>query len=210
MFGSISSLFSGLAFAGLIATLVLQKTELALQRNELSETRQEFERQRFENRYFSTLRLLHEHVANMKLPTEVGSDELQGRAVLEYFASELPNELADDHSPYAPKEVQIDQYLQLYDLLFEGSLGPYFRLMYNCIRQIETSGAEEAEKESYSKILRAQLSSSEVKLLLFNCSTHWGEEFRQWVEDHKLLKHLPHEYRRRNPSLTSNFKHLAA
>lgn len=35
MFGAVNALFSGLAFAGLIITLILQKTELGLQRDEL-------------------------------------------------------------------------------------------------------------------------------------------------------------------------------
>lgn len=212
MFGSISSLFSGLAFAGLIITLVLQKAELSLQRRELQETRQEFERQRFENRYFSTINLLNEHIANIQLPAEAGtnpdSSGMRGGAVLEYFASELLDELDGNMGVQAPVGVQIQQYLQLYDLLCEPSLGPYFRLMYNCMRQIELSNATSEEKELYSKILRAQLSSPEVKLLLFNCSTHWGADFKPIVEKYRLLKHLPSDYKSRNPSLVSKFSHL--
>ena len=40
-FGTINSLFSGLAFAGIIYTILLQRKELALQREELKETRKE-------------------------------------------------------------------------------------------------------------------------------------------------------------------------
>jgi hypothetical protein len=40
-FGGINSLFSGLAFGGIIVTLILQKQELKLQREELSLTRSE-------------------------------------------------------------------------------------------------------------------------------------------------------------------------
>jgi len=43
-FGLINSLFSGLAFAGIIYTIILQRKELALQRQELKETRMELER----------------------------------------------------------------------------------------------------------------------------------------------------------------------
>ena len=43
-FGTINSLFSGLAFAGIIYTILLQRKELALQRQELRETRLELER----------------------------------------------------------------------------------------------------------------------------------------------------------------------
>lgn len=41
MFGAINTLFSGLAFAGIIFTILLQSRELSLQRQELAETRNE-------------------------------------------------------------------------------------------------------------------------------------------------------------------------
>ena len=41
LFGSINSLYSGLAFAGLIYTIYLQRNELELQRKELQETHNE-------------------------------------------------------------------------------------------------------------------------------------------------------------------------
>jgi CRISPR/Cas system CMR-associated protein Cmr5 small subunit len=44
MFGGINSLFSGLAFAGLIYTIILQRKELTLQRKELILTRNELMR----------------------------------------------------------------------------------------------------------------------------------------------------------------------
>lgn len=43
-FGGINSLFSGLALAGIIYTIFLQKTELSLQRKELKYTREELKR----------------------------------------------------------------------------------------------------------------------------------------------------------------------
>ncbi|QUS37422.1 putative phage abortive infection protein [Falsirhodobacter algicola] len=127
---------------------------------------------------------------------------------MEYFASELPDELMQDGSVSLTVEMQLMHYLELYDLLFESSLGPYFRLMYNCVRQIEFLEADDNEREVYSKILRAQLSSAEVKLLMFNCSTNWGMDFKWWVEKHELLKHLPKDDQRRNPSLASEYDHL--
>ena len=44
MFGAVNALFSGLAFAGLIYTAMMQREELELQREELGLTRQEFKR----------------------------------------------------------------------------------------------------------------------------------------------------------------------
>ena len=44
MFGAINTLFSGLAFAGVVYAIVLQKRELSLQRQELTLTRMELEK----------------------------------------------------------------------------------------------------------------------------------------------------------------------
>lgn len=46
MFGATNALFSGLAFAGLIYAILLQREELSLQRQELAETRQELRGQK--------------------------------------------------------------------------------------------------------------------------------------------------------------------
>ncbi|MDX2006246.1 MAG: hypothetical protein SFU83_13280 [Meiothermus sp.] len=47
-FGLLNALFSGLAFAGLIVTILLQSRELGLQRQELAETRAELQGQKVE------------------------------------------------------------------------------------------------------------------------------------------------------------------
>ena len=48
MFGVVNALFSGLAFAGILIALYMQKHELELQRKELSATREELKLQRME------------------------------------------------------------------------------------------------------------------------------------------------------------------
>lgn len=78
-FGAVNALFSGLAFAGLIFTIVLQRKELSLQREELQLTRQEmsdqtaeFEKQnstlqlqRFENTFFQLLNQFEQITSNL-------------------------------------------------------------------------------------------------------------------------------------------------
>jgi len=74
MFGAVSALFSGLAFAGIIITIYLQSRELKLQRLELEQTREELrgqkeqlrkqnetmELQKFENTFFQLLKYHNE------------------------------------------------------------------------------------------------------------------------------------------------------
>ena len=69
-FGVLTALFSGLAFAGIVFTILLQREELKLQRKELTLTREEMARQHstlkkqnFENTFFQMLRL-HNDIVN--------------------------------------------------------------------------------------------------------------------------------------------------
>jgi len=65
-FGFVNSLFSALAFAGIIYSIFLQKNELALQRQELSDTRKEFAQQNFETSFFNLLKNQQEITAKIK------------------------------------------------------------------------------------------------------------------------------------------------
>ena len=73
-FGIVTSLFSGLAFTGMIVTILLQREELRLQRKELQLTRKEFIEQK---KYLNSSRLMTHFIAywtlerktSMKLPS---------------------------------------------------------------------------------------------------------------------------------------------
>lgn len=79
-FGAVNALFSGLAFAGLIYTIMLQRSDLRNQRKELFLQRQEMKRnraemitqnktlalQRFENTFFSMMELQQQIVNNLE------------------------------------------------------------------------------------------------------------------------------------------------
>ncbi|GAA5445405.1 hypothetical protein Misp06_03608 [Microbulbifer sp. NBRC 101763] len=93
MFGAVNALFSGLAFAGLIYTIILQKNELGLQREELRLTRDEIkaqkkelqnqnlqlEHQNFEATFFQMTRLHNELLAEIDIT--LSKQTHQGRDV---------------------------------------------------------------------------------------------------------------------------------
>jgi hypothetical protein len=114
-FGAVNALFSGLAFAGLIYTIILQRRDLKLQRNdlrlqrkELALTRKEMEDQtaefekqnetlriqRFENTFFNMLSQFQEVVNNLSVPAHVNGENalLTGRDVFyELFERKVLN-----------------------------------------------------------------------------------------------------------------------
>lgn len=215
MFGVLTSWFSGLAFAGLISTLLMQRQELEYQRQELRSTRDEFSRQRFESSLFAILDLWAQHIQSLRFEGDEDGRVLTGRAVLDYYASELPSqsyydlELPDGEveislvlkEKFQDAQKQLLEYEDLYLRELETDLGPYFRLLYHAIRHIVHSDLSDDEKLRYSKVVRAHLSSPELDLLFFNCHSRWGEGFKPWIEKYQLLKHIRPETREKNQLL---------
>jgi hypothetical protein len=61
-------------------------------------------------------------------------------------------------------------------------------LLYNIIKFVD--GASGVELGFYAKLVRAQLSSNELELLLYNCLSKWGAEFKPFVEKYEMLKNV--------------------
>jgi len=75
---------------------------------------------------------------------------------------------------------------------YKGPLiGHYFRNLYTIIKIVDRSSVE--NKRDYTNIIRAQLSSSELVLLFYNCISPWGRKFKPLVERYALLKTLPED-----------------
>lgn len=68
-FGVLNTLFSGLAFAGIVFTIFLQKKELGLQRNELKLTREEFTTNRLTNILYQQINIQQKAISEFKINT---------------------------------------------------------------------------------------------------------------------------------------------
>ncbi len=220
MFGTVNALFSGLAFAGIIFTILLQRKELSFQRKELRETRAEFviqnknlKIQRFENTFFNLLELHNQIVNDMDYKKQIGdrinSDQtrtVKGRAVFK-----------DRFKKFNAKIKQESDINKLYLDFFEqrkAAFGHYLRNLYQIFKMIhETEFISASElnidisnednkhkydlcnyiqRYRYTSIVRAQLSDYELLLLFYNCLSDNGvEKFKPLVEEYAILKNLP-------------------
>lgn len=209
-FDPLNALFSGLAFWGVIYAILLQRSELQLQRNELKLTRGEvrgqkeqletqnatLKQQRFENTFFSLVNLFNNVVNSIEIR---GAPRLgdppsviaKGRECFECFYGDFQREYArlKDQSPnFELLNLCVEAYDRFADQR-QASVGHYFRTLYNIIKFIETSDV--ANKQLYVNIVRAQLSSSELNLLFYNCLSRYGnEKFKPFVEHFGLLENM--------------------
>ncbi|MGN7453880.1 putative phage abortive infection protein [Paenibacillus pasadenensis] len=105
MFGAVNALFSGLAFAGIIYTIQMQRKELALQRDELVLQREEISKstdelagqkelmakQQFDNTFFNLLSLHSQVLESLEYP-----DNIKGHQVFKKFHTKMRTRLTDN------------------------------------------------------------------------------------------------------------------
>lgn len=216
-FGALTSLFSGLAFAGLIITIVMQKDELALQREELSLTRQELtgqkeemrvqnetmKIQRFENTFFKQLEFLA-ICRNDIIVLRANIQNLIGRNAIKYifenFVSYYLKEEVASSGEWGSSRIFKDkckdiigiqdEYDKFYSKKYGAELGQYFRTIYNILKLVDNSSLK-IDKKIYTNLLRAQLSRYELSILFYNCLSTYGEkQMMPLVKKYKILKHL--------------------
>ncbi|MCR9118216.1 MAG: putative phage abortive infection protein [bacterium] len=196
MFGGVNALFSGLAFALLVVTLYLQMKELSLQRKELTDTRTElklqrelmekqndaFSRQAFDSTFFRMLDLHNQIVNDMDVDIN-GVTKASGRDCFEFFSYAIEEESRKRQQKGA------SVFMTIYER-HEANMGHYFRNLYQIVRFVD--GSDIVDKQIYMSIVRAQLSSLELVILLYHCAIGNGlVDMKPLVEKYSLLKFLP-------------------
>jgi len=200
-FGGLNAIFSGLAFAGVIITILLQRNELKLQREELKAQRLEFETQnetlklqRFESIFFNMVSVYHEIVNSNEHDFMLFGDSYikKGRDIFNYqyryMKSDMDKVIED--TPY-----RLTDYTNIYNRDYnqlKAPLGNYFRNLYRVIKIIDESELKDiTAKYQYTSIIRAQLSDIELVFLFFNGLSDIGNgKFKRYIETYGLLKNL--------------------
>ena len=215
MFGAVNSFFSALAFAGVIITILLQTSELKLQREELVETRNELKGQKeqleiqnsnlihqiSDNIFFNLLEKHNQITSSLELDKKqlpatyrvtLENDTYRGRDVF----NGMYHILSGDNEIQLPEKV-IDTYKEIQEN-YNYILGHYFRNFYQIlafIDELEDTKNEhpKIEQKRYAKFLRAQLSTPELIILFINCLDGIVDEgkFKQLLKKYAMLEHLP-------------------
>jgi hypothetical protein len=116
--------------------------------------------------------------------------------------------------PDLAKNELMEYEIEDFCIRWKSSVGHYFRNLYWIMKMIDSSadvsvddGDEDVvtsnkrkfytnylRKRSYTNIVRAQLSESEMALLQINCLGPYGEDLKYYVEKYSLLKPLGKNY----------------
>ena len=143
--------------------------------------------QQINSLFFDLLKHLQREVADLNITTE------GGQYTNKDFFEELRRELQESFTPTGAYKKDVNQALRSYFELYakHPRLGSYFRILYRICEVIDQSKLDGIEKAKYIKILRAQLTNSELLLLRYNAQTPHGTKFKDYINEYNLLKHLP-------------------
>lgn len=204
MFGAINALFSGLAFAGLIITLLYQKEELQLQREELQQTRKEMSKQReefeaqnktlqcqrFENTFFNMLSLQQELVSNICY--YYNNNEHRGRDVFEKLYKNAPISYDGSSRPGIVSLLREKGYEAYTKISIVTRLNHYFRHLYCIYNYVDSSVLiSDEERYEYVDIVNSQLSDYELLMLFYHCITNSEQnQFKIFIEKYAVFRNL--------------------
>ena len=182
MGGVIGPLLGLLAFVGVLFSIAHQSAEN-------KENDKENKKQATENRIIKHIEFHHTICNNVSVYTSLsGTKYKKGRSAFEflyekYLKSFYPD--IENQNPQLNERQKTDiAFTKLYDKAGK-QFGFYFRNLYYLIKYIDES--ENIDKEHFIRLVRAQLSTSEIQLLMYNCLFEKGAGFKDYVETHGLL-----------------------
>lgn len=208
MFGAVNALFSGLAFAGLIITLIFQQEELKLQRDELKEQREEMTRQReefeeqnvtlkrqnFETTFFNMMNYHLQITSSLEFVNDDGADMFTatGKDIFKKIYLERNNFTEPDTYGLRAKlrtHEEISSVLEGYAPW--KFFNHYFRSFDNIVSFVnQTDLVEENSKFTYLKMLTCTLTDCETAMLFYHYVYNDGGWHKQMAESYALFYHL--------------------
>ncbi|MFD2163112.1 putative phage abortive infection protein [Paradesertivirga mongoliensis] len=208
MFGVTNSIFSGMAFLGILIGVILQRNEIHDTKASAIAQAESFRLQQFETTFFNMVSLHHELVNGIQYKGKIGRKVFEDcKERLKDFASIEEVELWDsdgtqlrmhhfDRNIRSVEEVTAlmeKEYLQRYALEFEPILNHYFRNLYHIFKFIHTSHyLVPKQKKFYAALIRAQLSQNELYAIMFNSMKlgYGNPKFLYLANEYKVLKNF--------------------
>ena len=185
--GTSAPLLSLAGFLMMYGAYKMQQEDLRLTREEMQETRKEFEtqnatlkRQEFETTFFHLLKLHHQIVESIHYKS-ASKEIYQGRQFVSFVYSELKRDYENYYLQFwalpTINEVSLEQFnSECLQTIFsnnfpaiERNMGHYFKNIFQTLRLLDKSILNTEEKMDFAKLLMAQLSNDELCLLYYHC-----------------------------------------
>jgi hypothetical protein len=185
--------------AATVLAVLIQLDTIKLQKKEFEDNKNNTKKDNFINHFFHLLKI-YENIVNSIEYRKIVSGHWESfykhaafTQVYESLFSLLESKDNKD-TLIKSKELKNDfnNFYQKFNSNNQKYIGHYFRTLYQIIKLIDLQKnfLNKEERQFYSDILRAQLSSYELVLIFYNCLSTFGEKLKPYVIEYNLVKHL--------------------
>lgn len=176
----------GTIFA-MISIIILIKT-FNSQRAVTEKNERQIDNQRFNDLFFELLRLYQSEVSELYVAAD--EEKYTDKNFFDYWKRELQEKFCIQKSYQRNIRESVKLYMNFY-VKNRTKLAAVYRTLYRIYDLLDKSELEESVKKSYLKIIRAQLTDSELFFLRYNSGTDYGRNFIHYINKYNILKHLP-------------------
>jgi len=186
-FGVINTIFSGLAFAGLILTIHLQ-------RHELAESKETFRKERFEDSFYRLLGYYRQNLDDIKIIDHRAGAVHEGVGGLMFLIKKLHTSM-QNFSHFLDSEDEEDKKVYYFKLFMEtqrilNRQTRYLGTLECLLEQIEQELPGIESRTPYWRILMSQLTIFEVKYIFYTCLVApENDNLRNLIHRSELSKH---------------------
>lgn len=193
--GILGPLFSLVSILLLIKTFSQQQA-ITTENKELSIT------QRFNDTFFELLNLYQGQTSELQDNVEIEEKDSDGKPVKCTYECDNKdffdfNKIAIQQcftfqNTYSRNRIQAMADFSRFYIKHKSKLSIYYRTLYRIYDLIDNSQLSEQNKINYSKIVRAQLTESELFFLRYDAMSYTGSKFITYLNKYNVLKHIPH------------------
>jgi len=176
-FGIVNALFSGLAFAGLIVTVLLQ-------REELRESREIFKAQKFEDAFYRLLDFYRNNLNEISITVE--QKKVSGIASLSHQLRKFQNVSKVPKGESFSDNDSEKLFEKINNILIPQSR--YLGTLESLLSLVMKDVSNDEDNEFYIKLIASQLTVHEVKYIFYRClSMDTDSELVELIDKTKLL-----------------------
>lgn len=177
-------------FIGTFLSVILLYYTFYYQRKELLKNTKVYQTQQLNDDFYHLMSLYQDILSTYTYKIDEEEPLLNGKEAIHAYVDSMRDGFEDTGNGLLRKQAVL-AYMSFY--AFNRDFAPiYYRTLYRLCESIDGKEKDtEFKNVELIKILRAQLSDSEMVLIRYNAHTRMGRPFQYYVNRFNLLKHLP-------------------
>jgi len=174
---------------GTILSILLLYLTFRLQREDSENNSRVYENQILNDEFFHMLELYNDIAERFEYYNDKKAVYNKGKEALKSLLEEMYDNYDAGTNFNQRRKVAQYEYMNVMHSHYETA-AVYYRTIYRILQIIDETKCEEDKKVEYAKIMRAQLTSTELVMLRYNAMTLYGLKSKQYLNSYNILKHI--------------------